>query len=105
MIAMFVVAAAMMVQAASAESRSAYVSCLREAVVSAKGANITVDGFKAYARQTCASVEGGFKSKLVSFNVKNGMSKKMAADDADVQLDDYMYTAEEKYRYSVQPPQ
>ena len=104
MISMMFVAAAMMVQAGTAEQRSAYVSCLRDAVVSAKGANVAIDGFKDYARKTCATVEGGFKSKLVSFNVKNGMSKKSAAADAEVQLEDYVYTAEERYRFSVEPP-
>ena len=98
------IAAAMMVQAGSAD-RTAYRACLNDAVASAKAANIGVDGFKEYARKTCAAVEGNFKAKLVSFNVKNGMSKKTAAEDAEVQLDDYLYTAEEIYRYSVDTPQ
>jgi hypothetical protein len=98
-----VIAAAMMVQAGTAD-RTAYRTCLSEAVASAKSANIGVDGFKDYARKVCAGVEDGFKSKLVSFNVKNGMSKKTAAEDAEVQLDDYLYTAEEKYRYSFGDP-
>lgn len=98
-----VIAVAMMMQTAAAD-RSAYVACLKDAVASAKGANVTTDAFKAYAHTTCASVEGGFKSKLVAFNVKNGMSKKAAAEDAQVQLDDYVYTAEERYRYSVEAP-
>lgn len=99
------IAAAVMVQAGSADDRKAYVSCLSDAVASAKSANVGVDGFKDYAHKTCATIEQSFKSKLVSFNVKNGMSKKTAADDAALQLDDYVYTAEERYRYAVQPPQ
>ena len=95
------IAIAMMVQVGAAQ-REAYVSCLRDAVAAAKGANVTAEGFKDYAHQRCASAEDGFKSKLVSFNVKNGMSKKAAADDAQVQLEDYVYTYEEKYRYSAQ---
>ncbi len=98
------IAAAMMVQAASTDLRHDYVSCLGQAVASAKSANVGVDGFKDYARKTCATVESGFKAKLVTFNVKNGMSKKSAADDAELQLSDYVYTAEERYRYSAQPP-
>ena len=100
-----VVAAAMMMQGGGDAPRNAYRSCLNDAVMSAKGANVAVDGFKDYAHKTCASVEDGLRSKLVSFNVKNGMSKKSAADDAQVQLEDYMYTYEEKYRYSGQSPQ
>lgn len=99
-----VIAAAMMLVQAGAADRSAYVSCLKDAVTSAKSANVGVDAFKDYAHKTCASIEEGFKAKLVSFNVKNGMSKKAAAEDADVQLEDYVYTAEERYRYSLEPP-
>jgi len=97
------IAAAMVMQVGAAD-RSAYVSCLKDAVANAKGASVTADGFKDYAHKTCASVADGFRAKLVSFNVKNGMSKKAAADDAQVQLDDYVYSAEERYRYSVEPP-
>lgn len=95
-------AALLLVQAGNAD-RSAYVSCLKDAVVSAKGANVGVDAFKDYAHKTCAAIEQSFKAKLVSFNLKNGMSKKAAAEDADVQLEDYVYTAEERYRYSLEP--
>ena len=98
-----VFAAALMMQAATAD-RTAYVSCLKDAVTNAKGANVGIDGFKDYAHKACAAVEQGFKAKLVSFNVKNGMSKKAASEDADVQLEDYVYTAEERYRYSVEAP-
>ncbi|CAN5230882.1 hypothetical protein BH24PSE1_BH24PSE1_01230 [soil metagenome] len=97
------IAAAMMIQAAAAD-RSAYVSCLKDAVSSAKAANVGIDGFNAYAHKTCASVEDGFKSKLVSFNVKNGMSRKTASEDAQLQLEDYVFSAEDKYRYSVEEP-
>ena len=102
---LMIVAAAMAMQSGSGDARTAYRNCLESAVVSAKSANVGIDGFKAYAQKTCAAVEDGFKSRLVSFNVKNGMSKKTAAEDADLQLEDYMYTVEEKYRYAVQPPQ
>jgi len=103
MIASVIAAALLMMQAASAD-RTAYVSCLKDAVASAKGANVGVDAFKDYAHKACAAVEDGFKAKLVSFNVKNGMSKKAAAEDAEVQLEDYVYTAEERYRYSLEAP-
>ena len=100
-----VIAAAMGMQAGSDDPRREYVSCLKDAVVSAKSANVGAEGFDDYAQKTCAAIEGSFRSKLVSFNVKNGMSKKTAAEDAQIQLDDYMYTASEKYRYSMEPPQ
>lgn len=105
MIVIELAAAMMVVQGGSGDPRAAYRTCLNDAVVSAKGANVGIDGFKDYARRTCGTIENGFKSKLVSFNVKNGMSKKAALEDAEVQLEDYVYPYEEKYRYSVEPPQ
>ncbi|HEU5482987.1 MAG TPA: hypothetical protein VFU80_07860 [Sphingomicrobium sp.] len=98
-----VLAAMMAMQAGADGPRNAYRSCLNNAVSSAKTANVTADGFKDYAHKTCASAADGLKSKLVAFNVKNGMSKKAAADDADIQLDDYLYSYEEKFRYAAQP--
>ena len=103
MIAMMLTAA-MMLQPGG-ELRQEYVSCLNSAVSSAKTANVAVDGFKDYAHKTCATVEEGLKARLITFNVKNGMSKKSAASDAELQLEDYLYTYEEKYRYAAQPPQ
>ena len=105
MLIAIVIAAAVAVQAGSDDPRRAYVSCLKDAVASAKGANVAADGFNDYAHTTCATIEGSFRSKLVQFNVTNGMSKKSAAEDAQIQLDDYLYTAAEKYRYSVEAPQ
>lgn len=99
------IAAMLVMQGDPADSRTAFRNCLSDAVSSAQSAKITVDSFKDYAHKTCAAAESGLKAKLVSFNVKNGMSKKAAADDAEIQLDDYLYTYEEKYRYAAQPPQ
>ena len=104
MIALFV-AAVLAMQGGSDDPRRAYVSCLKDAAVSAQSSNIGADAFDDYAHKTCAAIEGSFRSKLVSFNVKNGMSKKTADEDAQIQLDDYVYTASEKYRYSLEPPQ
>ena len=102
MIGTVIAAAMMLVQAGNAD-RTAYRTCLSDAVTSAKSANVKVDGFKEYAHRTCAAIEDSFKAKLVAFNIKNGMSKKAAAEDADIQLEDYIYTAEERYRYSLEP--
>ena len=98
------VAAAALFAGVSAEPRQAYSACLKDAVANAKIANVTADGFKAYAQQTCASAEGSFKASLSAFNVKNGMSKKSAGEDAQVQIDDYLYSAEDRYRGSLAPP-
>lgn len=100
-----VVAVAVAMQAAvAAEPRKAYSACLSQAVASAKTAKVPAAGFKAYAIQTCAAVEDSFRKALAAFNIKNGMGRKNATEDAQVQIDDYVYTADERYRYSVDPP-
>ena len=99
-----ILTAAALLAGASGDPREAYTACLRDAVVNAKIAKVTGDGFKAYAHEACAAPEKAFKASRVAFNVKNGMSRKSAAEDADVQIEDYLYSAEDKYVFSLQPP-
>lgn len=89
---------------ASGDPRQAYSACLKDAVVNAKIAKVTGDGFKAYAHETCAAAEAAFKASRAAFNVKNGMGRTAAAEDAQIQIDDYIYSAEDKYRFSLEPP-
>jgi hypothetical protein len=96
-----ILAAAMMLQASAAD-RNAFVACLKGATVSAKAAKVGIGDFKAYAHKTCADAETNLKSKLTAFNVKNGMSRNAAASDAQLQLEDYLFTAEDNYRYSAE---
>ena len=103
MITSIMVAAALLA-GVSADPRQAYNACLRDAVANAKIAKVPPDGFKAYAQQSCAGAEDSFRKVLADFNVKNGMGKKSAVEDAQVQIDDYVYTADENYRFSIQPP-
>ena len=99
-----IVATAAIFAGASGDNRQAYSACLRDAVANAKIAKIPADGFKAYAHEACAAVEQTFKASLAAFNVKNGMGKKSAAEDAQVQIDDYVFSAEDRYRASIAPP-
>lgn len=100
-----ILVAVAMQAAVAAEPRKAYSACLSQAVASAKTANVPAAGFKAYAHQTCAAVEDSFRKALAAFNIKNGMGRKTATEDAQVQIDDYVYTADDRYRYSVESPQ
>ena len=94
--------AAAMLTGAGAGPREAYTVCLSNAFASAKSTKVPVDNFKSYAHQTCAADEEALKKSLTAFNVKNGMGKKSATEDAQVQIDDYVFTAEENYRYEVE---
>lgn len=96
------VTAAMLQTAAVAAPRKEFVGCLDAAVSSAKKQKIAVDGFKAHAEQSCSAVQAKLKSELANFGRKNGLSKATADEDAQMQIDDYLYTAEERYRYEAE---
>lgn len=101
---LMIVATAALFAGSAGEPRQAYSACLRDAVANAKVAKIPGDGFKAYAHETCAAAEASLKAKLAAFNVKNGMGRKSAAEDAQVQIDDYVFSAEDRYRASLAAP-
>lgn len=98
-----ILAATALLAGVAGDPRPAYSACLKDAVANARIAKIPADGFKAYAHQTCAAAEDSFKKSLAAFNMKNGMGKKSATDDAQVQIDDYVFAAEDKYRFSLAP--
>jgi hypothetical protein len=86
-------------QAAIAAPTSAFRGCLREAAVKAKTEKVTGDGIEAYLRSACSGQMGTLKSALVEFRVKNGMTRKNAASDADMTVDDYIATPADNYRF------
>ena len=45
--------------------------------------------------------EATFKAALVAFDTKNGVKRDRASSDADMQLDDYLATSQEKYAAKV----
>ena len=95
-IAAAMVFAATSMQAAAASSRPEFVACLKQAVEKAKGDKLKPEAFGAFARQNCATQIGSFKQGLVSFDVKNGVARKRAESDAELQIEDYLVGASEK---------
>lgn len=91
----FLIAMSMQAAAASAP-RQQFVACLKQSVDKARADKVAPSGFGAFARQSCAAQVSGFKQGLVSFDVKNGVSRKRAEADAELQIDDYMVGASEK---------
>ena len=77
--------------------RAAFVACLKAAGEKAKSEKVAADAYGAYIRAQCEAQATSFKSALVSFDVKNGISRKQAQSDADLQIDDYVVTQEGAY--------
>ena len=78
-------------------SRSAFVACLKEAASAAKPPEVTVDGCATFAKTRCAAQETALTGAMVAFDVKNGSSRKSAAEGAQLMLDDYLETAKSNY--------
>jgi hypothetical protein len=101
---MIVIAAAMLLAGANADTRQTFVSCLKTAATQAQQQKVAADGFVAFARTQCAGAEDPFKASLVSANVQHGMSRKDSASDASQQVSDYYTEWSAKYADDAPPP-
>jgi hypothetical protein len=86
-------------QAAIAAPTTAFRGCLREAAEKAKSEKVAGDGIEAYLRNACSAKMSTLKSVLIDFRLKNGMSRKAAASDADMTVDDYVATPVDNYKF------
>jgi hypothetical protein len=101
MIALFAAAAIGLaaLQASIAAPTDAFRGCLREAVAKAKTEKVAGNAIEAYLKTACSAQMSTLKSAVVAFRMKNGMSKKAAADDADMTVDDYVSTPADNYKF------
>lgn len=89
---------AALVQSTAADgARSSFRACLKQASVEAKAQKVASSGFTAFVRQKCAAQESNFKSALWSFDSKNKVSRKQSEADAQVQIEDFLTVAAERY--------
>jgi hypothetical protein len=86
-------------QASIAAPTSEFRGCLRSAADRATGQKVSGDTIETYLRNACTVQMGGLRDALIAFRVKNGMSKKAAADDAQMTIDDYVATPADNYRF------
>ena len=86
-------------QASIAAPTDAFRGCLREAAIKAKGDKVSGDGIEAYLKNACIAQMGTLKEALVAFRIKNGMTRKSAADDAQMTVDDYVATPADNYKF------
>lgn len=96
---------AMLQNAAANGARSSLVDCLRTAMADAKKNNVAADAVTAHMKQACGAHEAKLKAALIAIDVKNGVGRKQASADAELQADDYYATQEEKYRYELEKQQ
>ena len=86
--------------AASAQ-RSAFSKCLKESVAKAKSDKVALGAFEAFARSHCSAQEAALRKAVVALDMKNGISRKDANENAEFELDDYFVGTVERYEYEV----
>jgi hypothetical protein len=90
-----------LLQAAIAAPTSAFRDCLREAATKAQNEKVGGDVIEDYLRNACTDQMGALKNAVIAFRIKNGMSKKAAAADADMTVEDYVATPADNYKFMV----
>jgi hypothetical protein len=88
-------------QASLAAPTTAFRGCLHDAAAKATSEKVSADTIETYLRNACTVQMGTLKEVLVSFRMKNGMSKKAAADDAEMTIDDYVSTPADNYKFTI----
>ena len=86
-------------QAAIAAPTDTFRGCLRDAATKAKSEKVPGDGIEAYLKNACSVPMGSLKEALVAFRMKNGMTRRAAADDAEMTVDDYVSTPADNYKF------
>jgi len=89
-------------QASISAPTDAFRGCLRDAVSKAQSEKIAGDAIEAYLKNACGTQMATLKGAVITFRMKNGMSKKAAADDADMTVDDYVATPADNYKYMTE---
>lgn len=75
-----------------------FMQCLHQADADARSQKVVPDGFVAFAKQHCASVETPYHASLVGEDVSHGMSHKEAVSDAASIIDSYYSERLDNYK-------
>ena len=86
-------------QASIAAPTDAFRGCLREAATKAKSDKVAGDAIEDYLKNACTAQMGTLKDALIAFRMKNGMTRKAAASDAEMTVDDYVSSPADNYRF------
>jgi hypothetical protein len=86
-------------QAGIAAPTDAFRGCLREAAAKAKSEKVTGEGIEAYLKNACTAQMSTLTGALIGFRMKNGMTRKAAAADAAMTVDDYISTPADNYKF------
>ena len=87
------------VQSAAINSaREGLRNCFKEAITQAKTDKVAKDGFQPFAKTRCTTQSNSFTAAIWAFDAKNKVSKKQSNADAQLQIEDFLIMADEKYQ-------
>lgn len=98
-----VILAAMWQNAATDGARNALRACIKQAAAEAKSQKLGVDAVSALMHQKCAAQEASFKSAMWAFDSKNKVSRTQSEADAELQIEDLVTVAAERYAMDSSP--
>ena len=87
----------LLLQAGVTGPRMAFVDCLKQTSAKAKSANVPASQYAEFIKSNCAAQVQSYRSAMISFDVKNGIKRPKATEDADLQIDDFIAISAEKY--------
>jgi hypothetical protein len=82
--------------------RDAFRNCLKEFSAKAATEKVSGDAYEAWVRAACVGQLAALRNAIIAFNVKNGMSRKDAASDADLTVDDYVASSVDHYKFMAE---
>jgi Tfp pilus assembly protein FimT len=88
---------------AADNARTALRNCIKQATTEAKAQKVAGAAFPAFVRQKCAAQESSFKSAVWAFDSKNKVSKKQSESDANLQVEDFVTSAADRYAMESAP--
>ena len=93
-----------LVQSTAADNaRSALRACIKQATEQAKNQKLPASGFPAFANQQCASHAASFKAAVWAFDSKNKVPRRQSEADAQLQIEDFVTMAAERYELETTP--
>lgn len=102
MVASAILAAAFQSTAADG-ARSALRTCIKQATADAKSQKVGNDAFVAFVRDKCQTQTSSFKSAVWAFDSKNKVSKKQSESDSELQVEDFVASAADRYAAEATP--
>ena len=76
-------------------------NCYKAAAEQAKADKVAKDGFQPFARGKCSAQQDSFTAAVWAFDSKNKVSKKQSNADAELQMEDFLFVADEKFQREV----